>query len=160
MADAPINIEGPFGRTPRSGVGGARRTDGWLLSDDAAARVASTVRTVERMPGQRPGRRRNSKSAGGVPSDFVRVMVYMDGGNPGSASEQCSYTYSIYTKDAAIHPDNLLAESLTPDRGRAALGPYIAAPGGSPGIAYKVDDEWHLLDAVGEVEDVGECDCS
>jgi len=83
-------------------------------------------------------------SGGGV-AGVIPVKVTMDGGEGGSASTDCSYTYSVDDENG-----NKIAEDMTPQTPRLLYTQYTAGDGWGWGC-YDKDDNFILLDA-GEKE--------
>jgi len=75
----------------------------------------------------------------------IPVKVTMDGGVGGSASTDCSYTYSVDDENG-----NKIAEDMTPQTPRLLYTQYTAGDGWGWGC-YDKDDNFILLDA-GEKE--------
>ena len=92
-------------------------------------------RVLERIP------KFGTSSTGGV----FPVKVTMDGGEGGSASADCSYTYSVDDENG-----NKIAEDMTPQTPRLLYTQYTAGDGWGWGC-YDKDDNFILLDA-GEKE--------
>ena len=91
-------------------------------------------RVLERIP------KFGTSSTGGV----FPVKVTMDGGEGGSASADCSYTYSVDDENG-----NKIAEDMTPEAPRIPKTQYIAGDGWGWGCGE--GDDFILLDA-GEKE--------
>ena len=96
-----------------------------------ARRIAATVRAHEKtlkraIPDlvQRADQRQ-------TPNPHFAVRVYADGGQPGTATTTCSWTYRV-TSLAGTH----LGDAMTPDRRRIPNCPYTATPEGTVGAAY------------------------
>ena len=77
--------------------------------------------------------------------NLVLVSVMKDGGDKGGWDETCSFTYSF------TPPGGETVENVTPDRPRFPNTPYKQPEPGSPGLAYRAGNEWHLYDVVEEI---------
>ena len=91
-------------------------------------------------------------TAGGGTSPLRMVKVVKDGGVAGSASTNCTWTYTISTLS-----DVELETGLTPHRSRYANTIYTQAPDDSYGQAVKIDGNWVLLVAWQEIEQTSTC---
>lgn len=102
---------------------------------------------------------------GGAPQGGVSVVKLRrddDGGDGalGDLQNKATITYSIYSIDVADVEDGdavPLAEELTPQRERTALGRYRPAEPNTLGLAIVIEDEWVLLVALGEQFEVSVC---
>lgn len=100
----------------------------------------------------------------------VCVKVKLFGGNSGSLTTPCTYTYDVWrgeTPDAVVAGPTAqqittfrLATQKTPQKLRSPFGRYIAAATASWGEAvYDFNSaQWLLLVAFGEREAANECD--
>ena len=135
------------------------------FDQQSVRRISRAVRRSERQVRNRRPRRGRW---GGKKTAIRLVIVTLDGGVEGSASTNCTFTYTIESLDGKE-----LDTGLTPERARHSNTKYLAGgdtgagsgSGGSGsgagesiyGYARRVSDGWILLDVLGEIEDSGTC---
>lgn len=133
--------------------------DAWAEVQNALRRVAALERRVNNIRGygvtnsrdgvtiRRPIAARSDTDATAMTTvELCAVWLEPDGGSNGSATEDCSITYTM-TSQAGI----VLGEGCSPQTGRVELTEYVPAPAHSWGIALRVTTgTWILLAAFAE----------
>lgn len=90
---------------------------------------------------------------GGRPAGEVfAVTVTIDGGSAGSASADCSWTYTVKDLDGTV-----IGSTMTPQLRRFPEVPYTTTPSDSPGEAYYDEDGVLRLFNANELPQVEEC---
>jgi hypothetical protein len=103
---------------------------GVKFTPESAKRIARVVREAERMPGDQLPALRGPRTRQ-PPQPLFAVRVTIDGGAAGSATTNCTWTYTV-TFDSGYQ----LGTLMTPQRRRVPLAPYTTTPAGSWGAGF------------------------
>ncbi len=110
--------------------------------------------------------RRRSGGGGGRSVTEQRVIVRQVGGEAGSITEKCSYTYDGWMLGSDPDADPVpakLFEEMEPIDGRMAFGKYMAPPSEEGGRSFGMaifdatESEWLLWYVPGEVPGTSPC---